>query len=128
MRDSYRGWETINSDPEKLQAVTAGDIKRVAGKYFTPENRAVLVFHTKKKEAPKKGAAPEKPDPDLAGLTDQEQQRVKLLKKNLPAMDSDTVQKLKENITTGLQQAPEESKAFLKALLKIIDRHLEEKK
>ena len=43
-------------------------------------------------------------------------------------MDSDTVQKLKENITTGLQQAPEESKAFLNALLKIIDRHLEEKK
>ena len=128
VRDSYRGWETINTDPETLQAVTAADIKRVAGKYFTRENRAVLVFHTKEKEAPKKGAGAEKPDPDLAGLNEQEQQRVKLLKKNLPAMDSDTVQKLKENITTGLQQAPEESKAFLNALLKIIDRHLEEKK
>ena len=45
-----------------------------------------------------------------------------------PAMDTETVQKLRENITTGLQQAPEESKTFLKVLLEIIDRHLEEKK
>lgn len=128
VRDSYRGWETINSDPEKIQAVTGADIKRVAGKYFTPENRAILVFHTKEKAAPPEGAEPEKADPDLAGLNAQEQQRVKLLKKNLPAMDRETTRKLREDISTGLQNAPEENKAFLKTLLKILERHLEGKK
>ena len=127
LRDSYRGWETINTDPAKLQAVTAADIKRVAAKYFTPENRAVLVFYTKEKPAPEKGAAPEKVDPDLAGLSAEEQQKAKLLKNNLPAMDRATTEKLRENISTGLLNAPPESQKFLKALLKIIDKQLEGK-
>ena len=127
LRDSYRGWKTINTDPALLQAVTASDIKRVAAKYFTRENRAVLVFHTKEKPTPEKGAAPEKVDPDLAGLAPEERQKATLLKNNLPAMDRATTEELRENISTGLLNAPKESQAFLKALLKIIDRHLEGK-
>ena len=42
-------------------------------------------------------------------------------------MDRATTEKLRENISTGLLNAPKESQAFLKALLKIIDRHLEGK-
>ncbi|MEX2260482.1 MAG: pitrilysin family protein [Bryobacteraceae bacterium] len=47
--DSYRGWQTINTDPLRMQAVTVGDIQRVAKKYFPPEGRNVLLFYTKKK-------------------------------------------------------------------------------
>ena len=43
-------------------------------------------------------------------------------------MDRATTEKLRENISTGLLKAPEEGRAFLKALLKIIDRHIEGKK
>ena len=63
---------------------------------------------------------------DWSGL-EEERQKATLLKNNLPAMDRATTEKLRENISTGLLNAPKESQAFLKALLKIIDRHLEGK-
>ena len=43
-------------------------------------------------------------------------------------MDRETTRKLREDISTGIQNAPEENKAFLKTLLKILERHLEGKK
>jgi predicted Zn-dependent peptidase len=49
--ESSRGWETLNTDPPRFQAVTAEDVQRVAKQYFKPENRNVLIFYTKKKEA-----------------------------------------------------------------------------
>src|SRR6185369_12350835 len=32
--DAFRGWQTINTDPPRLQTVTADDIQRIAKKYF----------------------------------------------------------------------------------------------
>jgi predicted Zn-dependent peptidase len=56
--ESNRGWETLNTDPPKMQAVTAADIQRIAKAYFAPEKRNVLIFYTKKKEgAPAAGGA-----------------------------------------------------------------------
>ena len=49
--ENNRGWETLNSDPPRFQAVTAQDLQRVAKIYFQPDNRNVLIFYTKKKEA-----------------------------------------------------------------------------
>ena len=66
LRDNNRGWETINTDPTRHQAVTPEDIRRVANTYFKPENRTIAIYYTKKKA---EGA---KEDPALAGLTDQE--------------------------------------------------------
>lgn len=48
--ESYRGWETLNTDPNRIQAVSAQDIKRVAKKYFRPENSAVAIYYTKESE------------------------------------------------------------------------------
>ena len=45
IRDAYRGWETINTDSPRLQAVTAEDLQRVAKKYFTSENRTVATYY-----------------------------------------------------------------------------------
>ncbi len=46
IRDAYRGWETINTDPPHLQAVTAEDVVRAVSTYFEPQNRTVLIYRT----------------------------------------------------------------------------------
>jgi len=46
--ESNRGWRTLNTDPPLLQAVTAADVRRVAGRYFSPTNRNVLILYTKR--------------------------------------------------------------------------------
>ncbi|MGQ9591754.1 MAG: M16 family metallopeptidase [Planctomycetota bacterium] len=53
LRDAYRGWQTINTDPPRLEAVTAADIQRVAAKYFRDENRSAILFFPKDAAAPK---------------------------------------------------------------------------
>ena len=45
-------WREINNFNAKIQAVTAADVKRVAGEYLTKENRAVATF-TRKAESAK---------------------------------------------------------------------------
>jgi predicted Zn-dependent peptidase len=47
MAESSRGWQSVNTDPPKYQAVTAADIQRVAGKYFEPANRNVMILYRK---------------------------------------------------------------------------------
>src|SRR5882672_6897108 len=49
--DISRGWQTINTEPPRVQAVTAEDVQRIAKKYFAPEGRNVLVLNTKKAAA-----------------------------------------------------------------------------
>jgi predicted Zn-dependent peptidase len=51
MAESDLGWQSINTDPPKQQAVTAADVQRVAKQYFAPENRNVLILYTKRKGA-----------------------------------------------------------------------------
>ena len=46
-RDAYGTWKTINTDPPRVQAVTAADIQRVAEAYLKPENRSVALYYTK---------------------------------------------------------------------------------
>jgi predicted Zn-dependent peptidase len=49
--DAFRGWQTINTDPPKLQTVTVDDIQRIAKKYFVTDGRNVLVLNTKRAAA-----------------------------------------------------------------------------
>jgi len=50
--DGYGDWHEINEAGPKIQAVTADDVKRVANKYLTKENRTVAIY-TRKAEAAK---------------------------------------------------------------------------
>ena len=59
--DGHGHWREINEAGAKLQAVTAADVKRVAGEYFTKENRAVGIYT-------RKGGPASAEDPDLAVL------------------------------------------------------------
>lgn len=51
VRDSNRGWQTINTDPAQIQAVAPEDIQRVTKKYFAPENRTVAIYYRKQSGA-----------------------------------------------------------------------------
>jgi predicted Zn-dependent peptidase len=46
--EALRGWKTFNTDLARTQSVTAGDVQRVAKRYFEPSNRNVLIFYTKR--------------------------------------------------------------------------------
>jgi predicted Zn-dependent peptidase len=52
VRDANRGWESIRTDPPRIQAVTVADVQRVAETYLRRENRAVLTLR-----APEPGGA-----------------------------------------------------------------------
>ena len=45
--DGQGNWREINEVGPKIQAVTAADVRRVAGKYFTPDNRVVATLTRK---------------------------------------------------------------------------------
>jgi predicted Zn-dependent peptidase len=45
--DGEGDWHEVNSADDKIQAVTAADIKRVVNEYFTKENRAVSIYTRK---------------------------------------------------------------------------------
>jgi predicted Zn-dependent peptidase len=45
--DGEGDWREINNEDPKIQAVTADDVKRVANKYFSKENRTVAIYTRK---------------------------------------------------------------------------------
>jgi len=45
-------WREINEGPQKYEAVTAADIRRVANAYFKPENRSVATYRRKETPTP----------------------------------------------------------------------------
>jgi predicted Zn-dependent peptidase len=58
--DGEGDWREINEAGPKIQAVTAADVQRVAGKYFTKENRAVAIYTRKPGTATEKEPIQEK--------------------------------------------------------------------
>ncbi len=104
-------WKEINEGGPRIQAVTAADIQRVAGKYFTKENRAVATYTRKP------GAAAD--DPDFAGLSDQQKP---VARKVLAALKADTdLAALKvraQQLEEQLGKAEAKTQPFLKLLRK----------
>jgi predicted Zn-dependent peptidase len=45
--DGFGDWHEVNEGAAKIQAVTAADVKRVANKYLTPQNRTVAIYTRK---------------------------------------------------------------------------------
>ena len=48
LNDGFGEWKEVNEAAPKIQAVTAADVKRVANKYLTKENRTVATLVRKK--------------------------------------------------------------------------------
>jgi predicted Zn-dependent peptidase len=109
--DGLGDWRYINTYADQVEAVTAADLQRAAGQYFTRENRTVGVFLRKE------GAPPA--DPELASLPPEAQAMVK---QNLQRILAETdPAKLREGVarmqaTAG--QAPPEMRAALELIVK----------
>lgn len=117
IRDAYRGWETINTDSPRLQAVSADDLRRVARKYFTLENRTVATYYTDASVA-------EEADALLKSLTDEQREQVRQVQASLAAAKPE---KLRKMLTQMKQQAgsiPEEKKAVFTAIQGSVERQL----
>ena len=114
-------WKEVNEAGTKVQAVTAADVKRVANRYFTKENRAVAVYTRK---AAASGAAE---DPDLAGLNDQQKQMVRQFAQRLQTMtDLDRLRQMQGQMEGQAGSAPPEMKPALEVIRKKMQARIDE--
>ena len=120
LRDNTRGWETINTDPARHQAVTPEDIRRVVNTYFKPENRTIGIYYTKKADP---GA---KEDPALAGLSDQEKTQINGMKAMLATAKPDQIKAFLSRLETQAASAPPERQNFIKVVRKMLEDRLKE--
>ncbi len=124
LRDNGRGWETINTDPARVQAVTAEDIRRVANTYFKNENRTVGIYYTKKASAAE--AAAEASDPILAGLDDQEKSQVQRMRGALAQMTIEQVRGFLGQMEQRAASTPADKQDLLKAMKKLLEDRLKQ--
>ncbi|HKO95755.1 MAG TPA: pitrilysin family protein [Pyrinomonadaceae bacterium] len=120
LRDNTRGWETINTDPGRHQAVTPEDIRRVANTYFKSENRTIAIYNTKK---PAAGA---KEDPALAGLSDQEKTQINGMKAMLAQAKPEQIKSMLARIEQQAASAPAERQNFIKVVKKMLEDRLKQ--
>ncbi len=124
LRDNGRGWETINTDPARVQAVTAEDIRRVANTYFKPENRTVGIYYTKKASAAEAAAAAN--DPLLAGLDDQEKAQIQQMRGMTAQMKAEQVKGFLSRIEQQGASAPADKQDVIKAMKKLLEDRLKQ--
>ena len=120
IREANRGWEHVNTDPALYDAVTAADVTRVANTYFTPETRAVAVYHRDR------GARAEDDDPLLAGLDDEERQQVRQVRAMLERMPAEQLDGFLERMERMAGQAPPENRDMAEALAALVRQRIEE--
>ncbi len=119
LADSHRGWQSLNEDPARIQAVTAEDIKRVANTYFAPENRTVAIYYTKK------GTSGEE-DPLLAGLDEQERAQLAQLRGMLGQMKAEQLKAILAQIEQQSASAPADRQDLIKAMKKLLEDRLKQ--
>lgn len=118
LRDNTRGWETLNTDPARHQAVTAEDIKRVANTYFKPENRTIAIYNTKKAEGPE--------DPALAGLSDQEKAQINQMKGMLAQAKVDQLKAFLTRLEQQAGSAPADKQKFFQVVKKMLEDRIKQ--
>ena len=118
IRENNRGWETINSDPPLYDAVTADDVMRVAAQYFTPEARAVAIYHRKGGDAADDGR--------LAGLDAEERRQVEQLTGMLRRMDAEQIGQFLAGAERMVDEAPPENRDMAEAIVELARERLAE--
>jgi predicted Zn-dependent peptidase len=104
-------WREINEAGPKIQAVTPADLRRVAKKYFTKENRAVAIYTRK----PGTGGGDE--DPLLAGLDAQSKAMARKMSSSINA--NKNLEELKKQLA-GLEAQLEQTGAKAPPVMKVI--------
>jgi predicted Zn-dependent peptidase len=120
--DGLGDWREINEAGAKHQAVTAADIKRVANKYFTKENRSVGIYTRKAGKLPSG-------DQENSEFTGAEQKALHSLATQLS--QEKNAQKLKEalgSLEQKLRTSSDQSKPLMEARKKLLQHRIEELK
>jgi predicted Zn-dependent peptidase len=109
--DAVGDWRLINTSAERADAVTAGDLRRVAQEYLTKENRTVATFLRKE------GAPPE--DAEIAKLPPQAQPMARQATKQVAAeTDAAKLQEMVAQLQQMAAQVPPEMKPAFDLVLK----------
>ncbi|MEW5975423.1 MAG: pitrilysin family protein [Acidobacteriota bacterium] len=116
VREAGRGWQHINTDPKLIQAVTAEDVRRVANTYFTPDNRTVAIYYTKK--------TLDSDDPLLSGLSEAEKQIVSRTKSQAAQLSRDQVLQALQQVQEHREKRPEQEK-LMQVLQKVFEEQLQ---
>ncbi len=114
-------WHEVNAAGAKVQAVTAADVKRVANKYFTKENRAVAIYTRKA------GAAAATEDPDLAGLDDRGKSMVKQVMQRIQTVeDLEKLRQMAAQMDASSGSVPAEMKPAHDVVRKKVQARIDE--
>jgi len=116
--DAMGDWRLINTSAERADAVTAADVRRVAGEYLTKENRTVAIF------VRKEGAPAE--DPEIAKLPPPAQAMARQAVKQIAdEKDEAKVRQMVDQLRQMAGQAPPEMKPAIDLVLKRAGERLE---
>ena len=118
IRESNRGWETINTDPPLYDTVTADDIMRVANEYFLAETRAVAIYY-------RQGGEPAGDD-RFTDLDDQERQQVEQMAGMIRQANREQLDQLLAGADQMRAQAPAESQDMVEAIIELVRERLAE--
>ena len=114
--DAIGDWQSINTYPDKVDAVTAAEVQRVAKQYFSKETRSVGIF-LRKAEKPGEAAAPV--DAELLALPAEAQAMVKQAVSQLETQaDPAKIREGMARMQSMAGQAPPEMKPVLELIMK----------
>jgi len=116
--DGLGDWHYVNTWAGQTLAVTADDVKRVANKYFKPENSAVALYYRKA------GSTEEQWPPELAELPAQQQQMIKAQLRQINQVDDP--EKLKQALGMIEQQKGSMPPEFQKGAA-LIERYIQDR-
>ncbi len=114
--DGLRDWRTMDTNFERLTQVTTADVQAVAEKYLSGYKASAL--YTRK-------VSDEPVDPELAVLSQEDQDQVKQMLSQLAMMPPAQLPAVVAQIEGSLAQAPEDKKAVMGYLLKQLKKRLD---
>ena len=119
--DGMGDWTYLNTNAERLLAVSADDVKRVANEYFRPENRAVAMYYRKA------GTKAEEVPAELADLPPQMQKNLMAQARQIrQADDPDMLRQALGQIQQQKSMAPPQFAKAIAYIEKVIDERLAE--
>ena len=113
-------WKYINEEPERIQEVTAEDIRRVVNTYFDDDVRTVAIYYTEEDDAPV--------DPELAALPDEVRAQAQQVRSQVKQIDNEQQLEMMLSQAQSAEGMVEEEaqRQMIRFIIKTIEERLEE--
>lgn len=123
--EAMGGWQEINEQAAKLDAVTAEDIQRVAKQYLTKNNRAVATYVRKAASATTADAGPD--DAEIAKLPPQMQAGIRdMVKRLAQEQDAEKIRAALAQMDSQVESVPEPMKVAFEFMRRKMAERLEQ--